>query len=236
MDQKQFANENWQSEPLAVLVSGGPDSMILVAELTRQSPRVHPLYVRCGLFWEREEENALDQFLRAIASPSLAPLQILEVPLHCIYGEHWSMTGSDTPDADSLDEAVLLPGRNLLVVTQAALWCHLHQVSTIALGLLKGNPFPDSTDEFFHACESVFSLGLKDPIQIVRPYSGLTKTEVLKRERDVPLEHTWSCIRPVRGVHCGACNKCAERQRAFLAAERDDPTQYAVLHLNEKSR
>jgi 7-cyano-7-deazaguanine synthase len=45
--------------------------------------------------------------------------------------------------------------------------------------------------------------------------------------RDLPLELTFSCIRPVRDQHCGDCNKCAERQLAFRNAGLADRTPYA---------
>jgi len=41
------------------------------------------------------------------------------------------------------------------------------------------------------------------------------------------LEHTFSCIDPQDGRHCGHCNKCAERRLAFAALEIDDVTEYA---------
>jgi 7-cyano-7-deazaguanine synthase len=37
---------------------------------------------------------------------------------------------------------------------------------------------------------------------------------------------TFSCMRPVDGKHCGTCNKCAERRRAFASAGLSDPTEY----------
>ena len=42
--------------------------------------------------------------------------------------------------------------------------------------------------------------------------------------RDMPLELTFSCIDPRDGLHCGRCNKCAERQEAFRSHsdERSD--------------
>jgi 7-cyano-7-deazaguanine synthase len=43
----------------------------------------------------------------------------------------------------------------------------------------------------------------------------------------LPLELTFSCLRPVGGLHCGRCNKCAERRRGFAEAGLPDPTQYA---------
>ena len=44
--------------------------------------------------------------------------------------------------------------------------------------------------------------------------------------RDYPLGLTFSCIAPERGLHCGGCNKCAERQEAFRDAGMADPTRY----------
>jgi 7-cyano-7-deazaguanine synthase len=46
--------------------------------------------------------------------------------------------------------------------------------------------------------------------------------------RGLPLELTFSCLRPADQLHCGACNKCAERQAAFQAAGMRDGTRYAV--------
>jgi 7-cyano-7-deazaguanine synthase len=60
----------------------------------------------------------------------------------------------------------------------------------------------------------------------VRPYQHLSKIEVLQRGRNMPLAQTWSCLRPIEGLHCGRCNKCAERQRAFAKAGLIDETQY----------
>jgi len=45
--------------------------------------------------------------------------------------------------------------------------------------------------------------------------------------RNYPLGLTFSCIAPVKGLHCGHCNKCAERQAAFRMIELADPTVYA---------
>jgi 7-cyano-7-deazaguanine synthase len=45
--------------------------------------------------------------------------------------------------------------------------------------------------------------------------------------RDLPLELTFSCIAPAGELHCGRCNKCAERRAAFREADREDRTSYA---------
>src|SRR5436305_240431 len=97
--------------PVAVLVSGGVDSAVLLAEALREYEPVHPVYMRCGLRWETVELEHLRRFLGALAGPALAPLTVLEMPVADLYGAHWSTTGHDIPDAASPDEAVYLPGR-----------------------------------------------------------------------------------------------------------------------------
>src|SRR5262249_44232507 len=188
---------------VAVLVSGGLDSAILVAELAGQSPQVYPIYIRCGLNWEAVELEHLQSFLAAVHRPALQPLVLLDQPVSDLYGPHWSLTGRDVPDHNTPDEAVYLPGRNLLLVLKALLWCHLHEVKTLALAVLAGNPFLDASEEFFRAFAAVVGKAVGDNLAIVRPYGHLHKIDVLQRGRGLPLEWTFSCIRPVDGKHCG---------------------------------
>jgi 7-cyano-7-deazaguanine synthase len=211
---------------LAVLVSGGLDSAILLGEALRDTAAVHPLYVRHGLAWEQAELGHLRRFLEAVSCPALRPLQVLEMPVADLYGSHWSLTGRDVPSADSPDEAVFLPGRNVLLLGKAMIWCHLHGVPAVALAPLRSNPFPDATPEFFDRYEEIVNEGIGGAVQILRPYRGLHKIEVMRRGRGLPLERTFSCIRPAGGRHCGRCNKCAERRRAFGDAGMADPTDY----------
>src|SRR4051812_46271683 len=100
------------STPLAVLVSGGGDSAVLLAEAARAYPAVFPLYVAAGLHWEAAERAHLDRFLAAIHTPALRPLHVLQLPVTDVYGDHWSVTGEGVPGADTPDDAVYLPGRN----------------------------------------------------------------------------------------------------------------------------
>ena len=128
---------------------------------------------------------------------------------------------------DTPDEAVFLPGRNVLLLAKALLWCHLHEVPVVAMALLEANPFPDATPAFFRRFADAVNLAVDGTVTVVCPYAGLHKTDVLRRGRGLPLEWTFSCIRPISGRHCGACNKCAERKRGFADAGLPDPTAYA---------
>jgi 7-cyano-7-deazaguanine synthase len=214
------------SPPVAVLMSGGSDSAILAADLARQVRLVHPIYIRFGLRWEDVELQYAKQFLAELGSSMIRPLVVLDQPMEDVYGDHWSRTGQ-VPDADSQDEAVYLPGRNILLMSKASVWCALNGVHAIYSGVLSGNPFPDASSGFFESLAKTLSEGLNWPIQIVRPYSGLSKTDVLELGRNLPLEHTFSCLNPVEGHHCGTCNKCAERHKGFRDMGINDKTVYS---------
>jgi len=216
-----------QQSPVCVLVSGGVDSAVLVWRALQDGSDVQPVYVRAGMAWEEVEHSCLKRYLGAIASPSLRPLRTLSLPLNDVYGSHWSVGGSGAPTYDAPDEAVYLPGRNLVLLTKAGIYCALNGISRIALGVLAANPFPDATDDFFTDVQRALSRGLDHPVTIERPFASLHKADVVRMGSHLPLELTFSCIRPVGQQHCGDCNKCRERQEGFLEAAVPDRTEYA---------
>ena len=214
------------SAPIGLLLSGGLDSCILLGHLLEQGNRVQPFYVRSGLVWQREEFLAARRFARAAASVDLDELVTLDLPLEDLYAGHWSLTGRDIPDAQSPDDAVYLPGRNALLVIKPALWCRMHGIDRLALGVLKSNPFRDATADFFNPFQSALGLAIGGRISLIRPFENLDKRQVMQLGAEMPLELTFSCLQPVDGLHCGRCNKCAERTAAFRLIDAKDPTEY----------
>jgi 7-cyano-7-deazaguanine synthase len=214
---------------IGVLLSGGLDSAILVGHLLGQGRRVQPFYVRAHLAWEGRELAAAEEFLAAVASPRLSPLVVLEMPIQDVYEDHWSVTGRAVPDAATPDTAVYLPGRNALLLLKPALWCRLHGIEHLALAVLGSNPFGDAAPEFFASFESALALATGGPVRLLRPFAELDKRQVMELGRALPLHLTFSCIAPSAGLHCGRCNKCAERIAAFRSIDVPDPTCYAKL-------
>ncbi len=212
---------------VGLLLSGGIDSAVLLSYLLRRQLCVQPFYVRCGLAWEEAELSAVHRLLNTLARAELQPLVVLDSPVEDLYASHWSLTGEQVPDSQSVDEAVFLPGRNALLVLKAGLWCQMHGISQLALAPLCGNPFADATDRFFETLESLLEQSLGKPIQLLRPFARWNKDQVLAVAERFPFEDTFSCIRPNEGRHCGNCNKCAERQTAFERIGVPDPTCYA---------
>jgi 7-cyano-7-deazaguanine synthase len=216
--------------PTAVLLSAGLDSGVLAASEALRS-RVHPIYVSTGLAWEAEELAALDRLLASAPFASrVEPLARLAFTVRDLYPPtHWALRG-EPPAFDTPDEDVYLTGRNVILLSKAAIHCAQHRITRIALGPLAGNPFPDATPQFFDAMARALSLGLAHTIEIATPFTSMHKSDVIRLgvELGVPLELTLSCMNPRDGFHCGQCSKCRERRDAFNEAGVADPTRYAT--------
>jgi 7-cyano-7-deazaguanine synthase len=216
----------------AVLLSGGLDSAVLVADEAARDD-VQPVYVSVGLAWEGAERAIVSSFLaRAPLNGRSRPLVSLGIDMRDIYAAtHWAMQGRP-PAYHTPDEDVYLPGRNVVLLGKAAVYCAAAKIERLVIGTLAHNPFPDATPEFRDAMARALSLGLDWPLAIDAPYANAEKTEVIRRGAAlaVPFELTLSCMNPPSSqsaIHCGLCSKCRERHDAFVDAGVPDPTTYA---------
>lgn len=236
----------------AVLLSGGLDSAVLVADEASRD-EVQPVYVSVGLAWEAAERAMIARMLatppfdrsgpvKAGHSGGVRALVALSVDMRDVYAAtHWAIEGRPpayhTPDGD-----VYLPGRNIVLLGKAGVFCGKAQIGRLVIGTLAHNPFPDATPEFRSAMARALTLGLGQPLQIEAPYAGMGKTEVIRRgvALGVRFELTLSCMNPPReqaangareqsAVHCGECSKCRERHEAFVDAGVPDPTIYRTM-------
>jgi hypothetical protein len=143
----------------AVLISGGLDSAVLLAEEATRG-HVQPIYISVGLAWEAGRacgaralsRTALSgrRWRRSPRSTSTCG-RLLAHPL----GHSGTSTGYHTPDED-----VYLHGRNIVLLGKAGVYCATHRIGRIVLGTLDHNPFPDATPTFRSAMASALSLGL----------------------------------------------------------------------------
>lgn len=219
---------------VAVLVSGGMDSCAMLGDIASRTS-AHPIYVRSGMAWEDAEVAALNRFLAAIESDNLQRLTVLEAPVEPILGtQHWTMSPEDVPEYDAPDETVYIPGRNITLLSLAAIWCSLNDVHEIAIGTLAGNPFPDATPQFHELIAASCSAGLDHKVTVSAPMSHLHKQGLLAHFGDrFPLRLTLTCAKPELAddgdvAHCGGCNKCRERHEAYIDAGIPDQTHYKV--------
>jgi 7-cyano-7-deazaguanine synthase len=218
---------------VAVLFSAGLDSAVLLAAEAARGP-VQPIYVTEGLAWESQERAAAERLLRAPVFRGVPEPAWLSLDVRDIYpASHWALKGTP-PAYDTPDENVYLVGRNVLLLSKAAVFCATRHIQRIAIGPLAGNPFPDATMGFFTAMAEALSRGLNHRIEIVAPLAELHKADVIRMGHalGVPLELTLSCMNPREGRHCGACSKCRERQHAFRDAGVTDRTAYGPFSIS----
>ncbi len=214
------------------MLSGGLDSAVLAAQ-EAQTHRVHPVYVVAGLAWEAGEQRIVAELLArppfTTGPYRILPLARLEFNMRDVYPPtHWAIVGTP-PAYDTPDEDVYLHGRNVALLSKAAVYAAVRRISRIVVAPLAGNPFPDATPEFFSSLNAALSLGLATPIEVSAPFAHLHKEDVVKigAALGVPFELTLSCMNPSGTTHCGLCSKCRERRDAFYAAGITDPTTYA---------
>jgi 7-cyano-7-deazaguanine synthase len=215
----------------AVLLSGGLDSAVLLADEASRlgASNVQPIYVSTGLAWEGDERAIVGRLLQTPPYAGVRALASLAVDMRDVYaGTHWAVRGTP-PAYHTPDEDVYLPGRNIILLGKAAVFCAVARLSRIVLGTLHHNPFPDATDEFRTTLARALSLGLAHDIAIDAPFAGKSKADVTRRgiELGVDFNLTLSCMSPVHGSHCGTCSKCRERHDVFLELGITDPTLYA---------
>ncbi len=223
-------NESANGQATVVLLSGGLDSVVLLANEAR-TRKVLPLYVRTGLAWEGAEQTCIAALLaRSPFAGRVLPLTTLDIPMGDVYpAAHWAVAGH-APDYDTPDRDVYLVGRNLTLLAKVGVLCAQRGIGRIVIGPLADNPFPDATPAFFGTMARTLSIGLAHPIEVDAPFTTCHKADVVRLGADlgVPLELTLSCMNPTNGRHCGRCSKCRERRDGFAVAGVPDPTDYAA--------
>ena len=199
----------------------------MLAKAVADGEDVQPVYVSTGLAWEHNEQAMAARFVAALSG--VRPMKVLIVDMTDIYpSTHWAVRG-EAPAFDTPDTDVYLEGRNVILLSKAAVYMSRNGSTRAQIGLLAGNPFPDSTPEFFESMERALSTGLATTISIEAPFRELMKADVIRlgEALSVPFELTLSCMQPVGGQHCGRCSKCRERRDAFAEAGVRDPATYA---------
>src|SRR5437762_3606867 len=106
----------------AVLFSGGLDSAVLLAQEIDRHGTAQPIHVRAGLAWEAAEARAIAGLLAAPPFSGRArAVATLSIDMRDVYPPtHWAITGHP-PAYDTPDEDVYLEGRNIALISKAAI-------------------------------------------------------------------------------------------------------------------
>jgi len=212
-----------------LIYSGGIDSTVLLYDLLNSGHDVQALSVNYGQRHSKELDCAKSLCKQLNVEHHAADLTALN-PL--LSGSSLTSPHVQVPEGHYEDEsmkATVVPNRNMILLSIATGWAMSTGASSVSYAAHSGDRaiYPDCREEFADAMNSVMEIAGWDKVSLNRPFSSLTKADIVKLgdELDVPFEQTWSCYKGGQ-VHCGVCGTCVERREAFQLAGVTDPTIY----------
>jgi 7-cyano-7-deazaguanine synthase len=210
-----------------IVLSGGPDSATVAYWANNQGYQLYPITFKYGQIAVKETECA-----KSIAENLGSTTKIIDLTaLKNIFGDVTSLCNSGIPLTSEFTAPIIVPFRNAIFLSAAVAYAVSVGADKIFYGAQGSDePFyPDCRREFYQAFEKAARLGTCQEITIQAPFSDMRKSDVIKKgtELGVPFEDTWSCY--LDGVrHCGKCESCVNRKKAFKEAGMSDPTKYEV--------
>jgi 7-cyano-7-deazaguanine synthase len=181
-----------------VVLSGGADSSTVAYWAKKEGYDVYALTFKYGQIADREVESA-----RKIAESLCVQWKSLDLSsLKDVFGDVTSLCNPDIPMTSSFSDPIIVPFRNGVFLSIAVAYA-------VSVGADKIFYGAHGSDEAFY------------------PFNGLQKSELVRIgvRLGVPFEYTWSCYEN-GSEHCGKCESCMNRRRAFKDAGIDDPTKY----------
>lgn len=149
-------------------------------------------------------------------------------------GEVPQLKMDELDDKEVCDETarkVWVPGRNVVFTAIALSFAEAEGAEKIIVGwdLEEAVTFPDNSPEFLEAFNRVLEIGSWDEVEIEAPLIQMNKEDIVKlgNEIEAPMNLSYSCY--LGGEkHCGTCESCMRRKRAFKTAGVEDRTEYAT--------
>lgn len=212
-------------EKCVVVLSGGPDSATVAYWAKKQGYEIYAITFNYGQIATKETDCAQN-----IATKLGAPIKVIDLStLKEVFGEVTSLCNPCIPMTSSFSQPIIVPFRNAIFLSVAVSYAASICANKVFYGAQGSDePFyPDCRREFYKAFETAASLGTDMAMSIEAPFSGRPKSETISIgvELGVPFELTWSCYFNELN-HCGKCESCVNRKRAFSEAGIRDPTEY----------
>ena len=131
--------------------------------------------------------------------------------------------------ADDNMKSTVVPFRNGIMLSIAAGIAESHNLKYVMMANHGGDHaiYPDCRPSFVEAMSKATQEGTYPGIQILAPYTDITKADIAKKGKALGIDYTktWSCYKGGEH-HCGKCGTCVERREALAAAGIPDETIY----------
>ncbi len=217
------------------VLSGGLDSTVATSLLAEEY-EVHAITFDYGQRSSRMEIKSS----KAICEKLGFKHTVIELPwLSSLEGSALTSTEnipelkmSQLDDREVCDETarkVWVPGRNVVFTSIALSFAEAKGAKKIIVGwdLEEAATFPDNSKEFLDTFNKLLEIGSLDNVQIEAPLIQMNKEEIVKLGENIgsPMNMSYSCYMGNEG-HCGVCESCMRRKRAFKFAGIVDETEY----------
>ena len=208
-----------------MVLSGGPDSTTVAYWAKSQRYDVHAISCKYGQIAKKEVEYAA-----RIAEKLQVPIKVVDLSsLKDIFTGVTALCDESIPMTASFSQPIIVPFRNAIFLSIAVSYAVGVGATKVLYGAQGSDEpyYPDCRREFYRSFQATARLGTERDIVIEAPFINIPKSETIKLglKLGVPFELTWSCYLN-ESKHCGKCESCMNRKRAFKEAGVPDPTQY----------
>jgi len=208
-----------------VVFSGGPDSSTVAYWAKDQGYEVFAMTCKYGQIATKEVECAT-----RIATKLGVSLKLIDLSsLKQIFSGVTSLVDANIPLTSSFSGPIIVPFRNAIFLSTAVAYAVAIGAMRIFYGAQGSDAqfYPDCRKEFYESFQSAARLGTGQDLVIEAPFSQMSKSALVKlgSQLGVPFGLTWSCY--LNGQkHCGKCESCTNRKKAFAEAGLKDPAEY----------
>jgi len=214
-----------ETKKCVVVLSGGPDSAVVAYWAKAQGYQIYPITFKYGQIAVKETEVA-EQIAQELGTQT----KVIDLSaLKEIFSGNTSLVSRDIPLTAEFSSPIIVPFRNAIFLSAAVAYAVTVGAQKIFYGAHGSDEpyYPDCRREFYEAFEKAAKLGTDCEISIQAPFSGCKKSEVITEggKLGAPFELTWSCYLDGER-HCGRCESCVNRRKAFKEATVADPTKY----------
>ncbi len=217
------------------VLSGGLDCTVATSVYAEKYD-IHAITFNYG-------QKAFEQELRAskaICKKMGFEHTVIDLPWLAQISNSTLNTDEDIPqvreaDLDDIEKSsrtassVWVPARNMVFTSIANSFAESIGAEIIIVGwdAEEAATFPDNSKEFLNAFNELIKIGSPENIKIEAPAIDLNKEEIVRLGLEVgaPMEISYSCYSG-RDKHCGICESCMRRKRAFKKVKVKDLTEY----------
>ncbi len=210
-----------------IIVSGGMDSVTMLYEYQDR--------IALGVSFDYGSNHNAKEIPLAKMHCERLGIEHITIPLEFMgrYFHSSLLEGADAIPEGNYDEenmkSTVVPFRNGIMLSIAAGLAESRNLKYIMMANHGGDHtiYPDCRPEFVSALSEATRLGTYPGIEILAPYTNITKADIARHGKAMSIDYTetWSCYKGGE-KHCGRCGTCRERIEALHDADIEDKTEY----------